>query len=57
MTCETTSTENCGSFKPNDSGKTCALNQDKTQCEEVSEKNGAENLKIFLSMFLLLIIF
>lgn len=58
MTCETTSTENCGSFKPNDSGKQCALNQDKTQCEEVSEeKNGAENLKIFLSMFLLLIIF
>lgn len=57
MTCETTSTENCGSFKPNDSGKTCALNQDKTQCEEVSEKNGAENLKIFLSIFLLLIIF
>jgi hypothetical protein len=62
-TCETTSTENCGSFKPNDSTKKCSLNQDKNKCEEISEpepengKNGGENLKLFLSMLFLLIIF
>ena len=61
-TCETTSTENCGSFKPNDSTKKCSLNQDKTKCEEISAqpengKNGGENLKLFLSMLFLLIIF
>ena len=60
-TCETTSTENCGSFTPNDSGMQCSLNQDKTKCEEISRsentKNEAENLKIFLSMIFLLFIF
>ena len=59
-TCETTSTENCGSFTPNDSGMQCSLNQDKTKCEEISRsedtKNEAENLKIFLSMIFLLIL-
>ena len=60
-TCETTSTENCGSFTPNDSGKQCSLSGDKTKCEEIPRsedtKNGAENLKLFLSMFFLLFIF
>ena len=59
-TCETTSTENCGSFKPNDSAKICALSQDNTKCEEIiseEKENGAGNLKIFLSMFFILIIF
>ena len=61
-TCETTSTENCGSFKPNDSQKQCILNQEKNKCEEKtkpeeSKKNGAENLKILLSIISLLIIF
>lgn len=60
-TCETTSIDNCGSFTPNDSGKQCSLNQDKTKCEEIekeeSEENGAENLKMFLSIIYLLIIF
>ena len=60
-TCETTSTENCGSFTPNDSGKQCSLSGDKTKCEEIPRsedtKNGAENLKLFLSMLFLLFIF
>ena len=60
-TCETTSTENCGSFTPNDSGKQCSLSGDKTKCEEIPRsedtKNGAENLKMFLSMIFLLFIF
>ena len=62
-TCEATSTENCGSFKPNDSQKQCSLNQENNKCEEIikpeeSEKNGAENLKLLLlSIIPLLIIF
>jgi len=57
-TCETTSTENCGSFTPNDSTKKCALSRDRTICEEISEEeSGAEHLKTFLSMLFLLIIF
>jgi len=60
-TCKTTSTENCGSFKPNDSSKQCALNQDKTECEEIrkpqeANSNGAKSLRLLLSIISLLII-
>ena len=49
-------------WKPNDSTKKCSLNQSKNKCEEISAqpengKNGGENLKLFLSMLFLLIIF
>ena len=64
MKCETISTENCGSFKLNDSSKICTLNQEQNKCEETkptakeeSTKKGTENLKIFLSITSLLIIF
>ena len=59
-TCKTTSTENCGSFTPNDSSKQCSLNEDKTECEEIrkseEESNGAKSLRLLLSIISLLII-
>jgi len=60
-TCKTTSTENCESFKPNDSSKQCSLNEDKTECEEIrkpseANSNGAKSLRLLLSIISLLII-